>query len=933
MNTKVTLAESKKNELIKILCKQFLAHDYQASPQMEQALLSSDYIGEQLKKYPHLIADFQRLKQPVDELWCNQQLSKYQPSDKPEAMHDQLSQFLRHFRHKAMVRIISRMVNGIAGTSDTLEEISQLAIVCVQFAMQELYKYLAAHHGAPKNEQGKKQQLLVIAMGKLGGKELNLSSDIDLIFVYEKETFSKDQKIATRVFFTQLGQQLIRLLNDTTEDGFVFRVDMRLRPYGSSGSLVASFAELRKYYKEQAREWERFALARAKVITGDKQSREELQKMIDGFVFRQYVDFSVIRSLRNIKSDIRKQALRRGREQDIKLGSGGIREVEFIVQAYQLIYGGKHHEFRTASTRQVLFEMAKGGYLDKKVIKKLDENYLFLRHLENHIQAFRDQQTHKLPDIPEQQERLALAMGYHDWQQLNDECQQCRDEVKNIFNDLILGESQETKRKAKLEQKWVDLSNELFSGRFDSKMFDENEQALTDLIAKINKTSDETQQICRSLIPFLFQSASTSQKPSLALSRLISLVEATVRRSVYLNLLNENIEIIPLLCHSMFLSNWLADNLCKHPALLEAYVHNDNNMPDSIRVSSYDRLRNILSSFSESDEEQQIEAMRYFSRDASFRVALAQISNRLSLPRVSDWLTFTAEACITEAFHFSWNHLTARHGLPENMDHNDDPEASAFAIIAYGKLGGIEMNYTSDLDLVFIYSGNPNDMTNGDKPISLVQLYTRLAQRIIHILSTPTSAGKGYELDTRLRPQGNKGLLVNSIQGLKDYMHSDAWTWEHQAMVRSRGISGDQKTIELFNQLRKETLCLTRDRQKLSRDIWQMRQRIDQAKQDKDIKYGAGGLVDIEFLVQFLVLANAHEHPEIIASSDNLRQIDALNKASIINKQEKESLTKAYIEMRTASHYLALGIDNHNIDIEMHSNKVQELIQKWKSSD
>lgn len=927
MNTKATLAEIQKHAVIKAVCQQFLPTDYQASQTIEQTLLTSDYVGEQLRKNPQLLTDLQSLQQPVDAQWCQQQLAHYQQSIDAG---NTLPKFLRHFRHQAMTRIIARMANTIASTSDTLEEISQLANHCVQFATQQLHHGLSARHGVPQNAQGRDQQLLVIAMGKLGGGELNLSSDVDLIFVYEDDSHSPETSITAQVFFTQLGQQLIRLLNDATEDGFVFRVDMRLRPYGSSGALVASFAELEKYYKEQAREWERFALARARVITGDTLSRETLQTMIDDFVFRQYVDFSVIRSLRSMKNDIGKQALRRGREHNIKLGSGGIREIEFIVQTYQLIYGGKHYDLRTASTRKVLTAMAEGGYLDKRLIQELDESYLFLRHLENHIQAFRDQQTHTLPDMPEQQERLALAMGYDNWQQLNDECQQRRHRVQTIFNNLILGESQEAQRTIKVEQIWLDVSEQVFSGQVENEMFADNTAELAELITKINKTSDATQHMCRSLVPFLLQAASRSDNPTLALTRFINLIDTIVRRSVYLNLLNENLAIIPLLCLSMLLSEWLAKKLCQHPGLLEAYIHNEINIPESIQASLYGSLRNILSSLSESEEERQIEAMRYFSRDNRFRIALAQIRNRLSLPKVCDWLTFTAEACIEQAFHLAWNHLTTRHGLPETMDHKSDPEAAGFAIIAYGKIGGIEMNYTSDLDLVFIYSGNPNDMTDGEKAISLLQLYTRLAQRIIHILSTPTSAGNGYELDTRLRPQGNKGLLVNSVQGLKSYMHADAWTWEHQALVRSRAIAGDKKTIESFQQLRQEVLCLTRDHQQLSHDVWQMRQRIDQIKQDKDIKYDAGGLVDIEFLVQFLVLAHASEHPEIIQSSDNLRQIETLSKAGIISQEDKKTLIQAYVELRTASHYLALGIENHGVDIHMHSNKVQKLIQQWQ---
>ena len=924
-----TLAETNKSYLISTLRQRYLSPTSEANDCLDNSLLASDYIGAQLHKYPELSHELtnSNLQQPIDEKWCHQHLSQRQDSET-------ITRFLRLFRHRAMIRIIARMANGIASPSETIEETSQLAISCITYATDYLFHKMSADYGIPMNEAGEQQDFLVIAMGKLGGIELNLSSDIDLIFVYSEQGSSQGNKqlLSNHVFFTRLGQQLIHLLNDQTEDGFVFRVDMRLRPYGNSGALVASFAELKKYYREQAREWERFALARATIITGRAHFRHHLHDMIERYVYRQYIDFGVIRNLRTIKNDIRQHAIRQGNERDIKRGSGGIREIEFIAQTYQLIYGGKHTELRSASTRKVLVHIAQGNYLDATVTQQLDQSYLFLRNLENFIQARNDQQTHTLPIDTNQQQRLALAMGYSDWKQLEQQCQHHRQQIHSIFNDLILGESEQPDRQVIIDQQWITYSNALLNHQQPERNLftdSDDQQQLDRLIIKIEKTSDDTRQLFASLLPSLFQSASQSDQPTKALYRLLNLIDNIVRRPTYLNLLLENSRIIPLLTHSMLLSDWIYQQLRQHPALLESFIHTDIVMPQPTRAQSFDKLRKALFSIAEDDEEQQIEAMRHFAREASFQVALAQTMNRLHLRKVCDWLTYTAEACIEQAFHLAWSYLTTRHGLPEKTDNTNDPEASGFAIIAYGKLGGSELNYSSDLDLVFIYTGTGTDMTDSARPISLVQFYTRLAQRIIHILTIATSAGNGYQLDTRLRPQGSKGLLVNPVHGLSDYLNNEAWTWEHQALVRARAIVGDPNTITQFSVLRQSVLTIDRNTEQLSNDVRAMRQRIDAVKKDRDIKYESGGLVDIEFLVQFLVLKHAANHPSIIKHSDNLHQIEALALAGILTTEEKRTLIHAYTELRSASHYLALSITDHNIDITEHTRKVQCIQQQW----
>ena len=662
-----TLAETTKSCLIKTLRQHYPSPTNEPSESFDNSLLASDYVGAQLQKYPELYSELadSNLQQPVTARWCCQHISQRHDSET-------VAHFLRVFRHRAMIHIIARMANNIASPSETIQETSQLAISCITHAVDYLFQQLAADYGTPMNNMGEQQDFLVIAMGKLGGMELNVSSDVDLIFVYSEQgnTQGTKQSLSNHIFFTRLGQQLIRLLSDPTEDGFVFRIDMRLRPYGSSGVLVASFAELEKYYREQAREWERFALARATVITGNSRFRNYLHSMIERYVYRQYIDFGVIHNLRTIKNDMRQHAIRQGSECDIKRGSGGIREIEFIAQTYQLIYGGKHTELRSASTRTVLHYIAEGSYLNKTLIEQLDQSYLFLRNLENFIQAHQDQQTHTLPIDSNQQQRLALAMGYSNWHELDQHCQHHRQQVHKIFNDLILGENEQSGRQVIVDEQWVTYSNALLNHqKLEDTLFidgdSDSQQQLERLIIKIEKTSDDIRQLCASLLPSLFQSASQSNQPNKALHRLIQLVDNIVRRSIYLNLLHENATIIPLLTHSMVLSDWIYQQLRQQPALLESFVHTDIAMTQPTRTQLFDKLRKVLFNIAEDDEEQHIEALRHFAREASFQVALAQIMDRLHLRKVCDWLTYTAEACIEQAFHLAWNYLTARHGLPE----------------------------------------------------------------------------------------------------------------------------------------------------------------------------------------------------------------------------------------------------------------------------
>ncbi|MDT8429312.1 MAG: bifunctional [glutamate--ammonia ligase]-adenylyl-L-tyrosine phosphorylase/[glutamate--ammonia-ligase] adenylyltransferase [Pseudomonadales bacterium] len=838
-----------------------------------------------------------------------------------------LKQVLRHFQQEQMLRIIWRDVCGKAEVMETCADMSALADACLQNTLRVLHQWCAAQWGEPVGESsGLPQSLIVIGMGKLGANELNLSSDIDLVFAYPEAgtTQGKPDSLSNQQFFTRLGQALIDALDATTPDGFVFRVDMRLRPYGSEGALVCSFDAMENYYQSQGRDWERYAMIKARIVAGDQQQGKELLSRLRPFVYRRYLDFSTFDSLRSMKLQINKQVRRRGMSQDIKLGPGGIREIEFIVQALQLVHGGRDSSLQTRSLHQALIVLGEHAYLPQNDLDELWQAYLFLRKLENSLQALANKQTQLLVKTALEQQRIAFALGFTNWEEMMTSLDSHRKKVMSHFKSVIHSDEEEELNDLE-EERWLpfwkmELAEEAALAMLTEEGFEAAEQTFRQIV-DFRKSRNFLVLPAESLLrfdrfmPVLLQAVAESQTPSQSFSRVMTLVEAVSRRTAYLVLLIENPGALREMIQLCTGSPFIAEFLSKHPVLLDELLGGISEPPE--RKALQAELQQRLLRIGEEDFEEQMEYLRYFKQSHTLQVAAAQISGKMTVMKVSDYLTFIAEVILEQVVRLSWEFLVRKHGYPVNKQ--GEHGQMDFAVIAYGKLGGIELSYLSDLDLVFLHEGDLNENTVADsrqKPINSREFYTRLTQRIIMMLGTSTVSGRLYEIDMRLRPSGESGLLISTLESFQHYQQNEAWTWEHQALVRSRAVAGNQELMSNFARVRSEILAAAREPAELQKEVVAMRQRMREelgrkagAERDKPgyaIKQGEGGIVDIEFIVQYLVLANSHAYPQLLDWPDNIRILDAVAECQLLPEEDIKALAEAYLALRSALHRFAL---------------------------
>ena len=832
---------------------------------------------------------------------------------------DRLGRLLRSFRNRQMLRMVWRDLTRRAHLEETLAALTELAEVCVRGALRVLHPLACARWGRPLGrESGRPQELVVVAMGKLGGGELNLSSDIDLLFAYpEGGETDAGRGLDNQEFFLRLGRKLIRALDQHTADGFVFRVDMRLRPYGDSGPLVAHFDALADYYQTQGRDWERYAMIKARPISGPVQDRARLGELLRNFTYRKYIDFSVIQSLRDMKALINREVARRELADNIKLGGGGIREIEFIAQAFQLIRGGRDPRFQTQRLAEVLGLIDSERLLPDGAGARLWEDYRLLRNTEHALQAWRDQQTQQLPGAAEDRERLAQVLGYPDWADFTAALAATRARVQEQFAAVAAPAEPEPDIEpvraiwlaAGGEGTETDLAELGYGAEADAAG-----AALRELLAMrpVQAMTAQARERLDQLMPLLIGDCGATDGPAETLRRINRVLAAVARRSVYLTLLSENPGARQQLVRLCAASPWIAGELAQHPALLDELLDPDTlyHPPDreGIARDLNDQLRRIPTS----DLEGQMEALRYFRRAHALRVAAAEITGALPLMQVSDYLTWLAEAILTAVLDIARTHLGARHGNPGTAP---GAPAPGFLILGYGKLGGIELAHGSDLDLVFLHDAQSDLDTDGEQPLSNEQFFIRLGQRIIHILNTRTASGTLYEVDMRLRPSGNSGLPVSSLTAFERYQRSDAWIWEHQALVRARAIAGDPTLAERFGEIRRAVLCRPRDRTELAREVRAMRDRMRShlgtpqgasAGDLFDLKQDPGGIVDIEFMVQFAVLAESHRHPDLTRWTDNIRILGDLEAAGVLCAADTAVLREAYKNYRMAGHRLQL---------------------------
>ena len=826
---------------------------------------------------------------------------------------------LRHLRRREMVRIAWRDIGGLADFEETVGDTSDLADAIIGASVGRLHAWQCADLGAPTGASGEPQELIVLALGKLGASELNFSSDIDLIFTFPEngQTEGGRRSVDNDRFFLQLARKLVRVLGEPTADGFVYRVDMRLRPFGTQGPLVLSFDALEEYYQTHGRDWERYALIRARAVSGDLVLAAELLERLRPFVYRRYIDFGTLQSLRSLKVVMEQEVARKGMEHSVKHGPGGIREVEFTAQAFQMVRGGRTPALRYRRLLTVLERLGELGLLPAHAVASLGTAYRFLRSAEHRLQQVDDRQEHLLPTDEPGRTRIAAAMGYASWDAFSERLDRHRRHVDEQFAQ-VFGEERGTDAadgNDPLGTLLADSTDEATGvARLEAAGFTDARAAWSilarhrDALALRMPDALAHERLAR-LLPDLMRAAATQGDAPTTLDRVMSVVESVAKRSVYLALLAERPVALSQLVQLCAASPWIAQLLGRHPVLFDELLDPRTLYaplaPDELGQDITARLNAL----DDPDREHEMDCLRQSKQANVLRVAAADISHRIPLMVVSDHLTWIAEAILRAALTIAWRDITARHGRPETM--REDAAFAPYAVIAYGKLGGIELGYGSDLDLVFVHDDDPHGTTTGSKPIDLATFYARLTQRLIHTLTALTPQGALYEVDPRLRPDGSKGVLVNTLEGLGQYLGEKAWTWEHQALVRARAVAGDTALGQRFARLRRDILLRERDAGTLRDEVRTMRERmrseLGSRRADRfDLKQDPGGIADIEFMVQYATLRWAPKLGADLDFTDNIRLLEGFGRAGLMPEGDVALLCDAYRAFRGRIHQLSL---------------------------
>jgi len=803
-----------------------------------------------------------------------------------------LQRALRVLRQRVMLRLMARDLGGIAPLAEVLATTTALAEVAISQALTRLDEWLAERHGRPVGAaSGREQHLYVLGMGKLGGAELNVSSDIDLIFTYPEEGETRGPNaISNHEYFTRLGRRLIAALSELTADGYVFRVDMRLRPYGDSGPLVASFDALENYFITQGREWERYAWIKARALTGDRGA--ELMELVRPFVYRRHLDYNAIAELRDLHRQIRIEVARRDIADNIKLGPGGIREIEFIAQVFQLIRGGREPALRTQPTLAVLPLLAHNNLLPPAAVQELTEAYGFLRNLEHRLQYLDDQQTHVLPQSEDDRALIAGAMGLDGYGALAAALDAHRARVTGHFEQIFATSSGGAEHA--LTPLWLENADAGKSVNALAALGFRDPQAIESRLQGMRSGSRyrampaASQSRLDRLVPLAIEAAATQKNPDTTLDRMLGLLESIARRGSYLALLVEYPQALSRLAAMMSASPWVAQYLTARPILLDELLDTRTLYAAPHWRDAARQLR-VQMDDAAGDTEKQMDVLRHFKHAHTMRLIAQDLSGQLPLETLSDHLSDLAGVVLDEVLRVTW---------PLRVAHRDTPR---FAVIAYGKLGGKELGYASDLDLVFLYD---------DAAPEAAEHYARFAQRINNWLTSTTSAGVLYETDLRLRPDGAGGLLVSSLTSFCDYQNRHAQLWEHQALTRARFVAGDRDIGARFERFRVEILRQERDPGTLRREVAAMRQKMLDAHPNRtqlfDLKHDRGGIIDVEFAVQYLVLGHAHRHEELTGNIGNLALLRLAARHGLAHESRAQAAHDAYRRFRQLQHSLRL---------------------------
>ena len=907
---------------------------------------SSDFVARTCLRYPPLLPEL------LDEGWltASHAAGYFQESLArllQNAVDDNsLGVLLRQFRRREMVRIAWRDIAGWADLNETLSELSALACACVEASLARLHEWQTKELGAPMGElSGEPQSLVVLGMGKLGAGELNYSSDIDLIFTYPEEGQTQGGRIeqSNSEYFIRLGRRLINALNQQTAEGYVFRVDMRLRPFGDAGPLAISFEAMENYYQVHGREWERYAMVKAAVIGGDREAGAELMDILRPFVYRRYLDYGAFESLREMKAMITAEVKRKGMADNIKLGPGGIREVEFIGQAFQLIRGGRDTRLQIRPIQQILSLLAEMEYLPDYVVQSLQKAYVFLRQAENRLQAMADQQTHSLPKEALERQRLVVAMGCDSWTDFEQQLRKHMNTVHDAFEQVFAAPQREqaAEQGSEYDAVWNgSVSDEQALEVLQANGYQQPQEALRQLHdlrqgSAFRRLSSRGSERLDRLMPLLLGAVAAVDSPAEALARVIGLIEAIAQRTAYLALLVENPMALSQLVKLFAVSPWIAKHLARYPVLLDELLDARSLYVPLNRDGLEAELQLTLEQVGD-DLEQQMEVLRHFKQANVLRVAAADVMGAYPLMVVSDHLTEIAEVVMNQVVRIAYEHLRAKHGCPRCQGEDGNLYEPGFLVIAYGKLGGIELGYGSDLDVVFL-QGNYNcgGQTDGDSPADNMVFFARLGQRIIHIMTALTPAGTLYEIDSRLRPSGDAGMLVSDLNSFAIYQENEAWTWEHQALVRARVVAGDEKLAKRFEVIRAKVLGREREPTQLQTDVREMRQKMRDSLSKAgagmfDLKQDPGGIADIEFIVQYGVLRWAAEHPALLKWTDNIRLLETLSAEGLLPEADAQLLADAYRSYRAALHRLSLQALKAVVPESEFADLRQGVIRIWR---
>ncbi|MCF8150402.1 MAG: bifunctional [glutamate--ammonia ligase]-adenylyl-L-tyrosine phosphorylase/[glutamate--ammonia-ligase] adenylyltransferase [Burkholderiaceae bacterium] len=885
-------------------------------PHLADIVETSRYLGRLLAAKPSLAAEVESLlQQPVSA----EELSAWLEAQ--PLTEANLKPMLRQLKQRAYARIAARDLAGLAPLAEVTECMTLIAELAVRKAVEILTPGLVERYGTPRGVDGGAQDLIVIGMGKLGGRELNVSSDIDLIFVFPEdgETDSapaNSRSISNFEFFNRLGRGLINAIAEATEDGQVFRVDMRLRPNGDSGPLVCSFEMLENYFIVQGREWERYAWIKARPLTGSR--HDELEQIRLPFVFRKYFDFGAINAMRRLHAQIRREVAKKDMADNIKLGPGGIREIEFIAQVFQLIRGGRDAPLQIKPTQKVLALLAERGTLTPDAAGELDAAYGFLRRLEHRLQYLDDAQTHSLPLVDEDRQRVAKAMGFASFEALLAELDDHRATVSRHFEQVFSDPDQGEHVLAGL---WNDAGGDDQEENFERLGYRNPPAAVQRMVTL--RAAPLYQQMPRDirrrfdvLVPRLIEAAAALPNPDETLSRGIDLLESISRRAAYLALLQQYPQALQKVAELVSSASWAANYLQRHPILL------DELLDPRLLQATFDwsvfrrQLRERLAEL-EPDTEQQMDVLREAHHAQSFRLLTQDIAGLLTVEALADHLSALADALLDAAIEWAWTKVIKRHVATPK-----------FAVISYGKLGGKELGYASDLDLVFLFDDEAPDAAEN---------YSRLGTRLNTWLSAQTSAGQLFETDLRLRPNGESGLVVSSIEAFRKYQIESAWVWEHQALTRARFSAGDPAVGDAFERIRCEVLRQKRDLATLSEEVLAMRRKMldahgtkgDQCETVFDLKHDPGGLVDVEFIVQYLVLGYSHQHAELTGNLGNIALLKIAGDLGLIAPALAEQVRNAYRDYRRMQHALRLNGARPRVAPEQVQQRVDAVRDLW----